>query len=140
MSVKRKDIKKVIYKLSKDSNISQEVIQFLTENFEKMFNDVPVDNSGKENKVDKEEQPHSVWNIKWLMSVLVANFPYLKSYPLVLNEYVIHTACTYVSKNQRLNAVKFLKSTSEGILSLREAKDIVDFLWDNYFRDEYFKN
>lgn len=137
MSVKRKDIKKFIYKLSKDSNISQEVIKFLNENFEKMFNVLPII---KENNESKEEQPHSVWNTKWLISVLVANFPYLKGYPLVLNEYVIHTTCTYVSKNQRLNAVKYLKNTSEDMLSLREAKDIVDLLWNDYFRDEYFKN
>lgn len=39
MSIKRKDIKKLIGKLNKVENVSKEVIQFLKDNYFKMIDD-----------------------------------------------------------------------------------------------------
>lgn len=43
MSIKRKDIKKLIGKLNKVENVSEEAIQFLKDNYFKMFDDVPME-------------------------------------------------------------------------------------------------
>lgn len=114
MSIKRKDIKKLIGKLNKVENVSKEVIQFLKDNYFKMFDDAPV-----------EVKPRT--SNKTVRKFVSLNKG--KSYSFAFNKLSESDWSNIVSllkEKNRLKAVAELKRIFNQDISLRDAKLFID--------------
>lgn len=114
MSVKRKDIKKLIGKLNKVENVSKEAIQFLKDNYFKMFDDVPM-----------EVKPRTSNNIVRKFVSLNKGKPYSFAFNK-LSESDWSNIVSLLKEKNRLKAVAELKRIFNQDLSLKDAKFFID--------------
>lgn len=119
MSIKRKDIKKLIGKLNKVENVSKEVIQFLKDNYFKMFDDAPFDDAPVEVKPRTSNK-----TVRKFVSLNKG-----KSYSFAFNKLSESDWSNIVSllkEKNRLKAVAELKRIFKQDLSLIDAKYFID--------------
>lgn len=114
MSIKRKDIKKLIGKLNKVENVSEETILFLKNNYFKMFDDVPM-----------EVKPRTSNNIVRKFVSLNKGKPYSFAFNK-LSESDWSSIVSLLKEKNRLKAVAELKRIFNQDLSLKDAKFFID--------------
>lgn len=114
MPIKRKDIKKLIGKLNKVENVSKEAIQFLKDNYFKMFDDAPVG-------VKLRTSNNTIRKFVSLNKGKPYSFAFNK-----LSESDWSNIVSLLKEKNRLKAVVELKRIFNQDLSLRDAKSFID--------------
>lgn len=125
MSVKKKDIKRLISKLDKLDNVSEEVILFLRNNYYKMFGD-----SFSSSYINEEDLPikgKTFPNSRIVKKFISSNINESYSYAFtMISEKDWANITSLLKDNNKLHATKYLKNTLNENITLRDAKDLID--------------
>lgn len=133
MPVKKKDIKRLISKLNKIENVSEETILFLKNNYLKMFDKSECSNYnvGDGLPIKGKTFPNSKIVKSFISSHSDNNYAFI--FNRLLDKDWINII-TLLKDGNRLKATIFLKNTFKADISLKDAKFFIDDFYQYFLK------